>query len=187
MHRDIKPDNVFLNEHGRPIIGDFGLAESVAPTGATFDPNERHILLVDLTGTPQYMSPEQWTGQGYSFPSDLFSWAVLIFEMLIGRVSSCCVLRSSWLMYRVQPLWRRLDSDDTLAMAKRTVLGSVPQWLGSHTLPNEETYNLLQGVSNILNAHSVALTYLRIQILQNDAAHRPTIDQIIAHPFFADT
>ena len=64
-------------------------------------------------------------------------------------------------MHRVQPIWRRcISDDDPIVMAKRTVLGTVPQWLGNHTLPNEETYNLLQGVRNLLNGHSTALTYL---------------------------
>ena len=92
MHRDIKPENIFIDEHGRPVIGDLGLTESVAPTGAIFNPNGRHTPLVESAGTPEYMSPEQWMGREYSFPSDVFAWGVTLFEMLIGRVSSFCVL-----------------------------------------------------------------------------------------------
>lgn len=76
IHRDVKPANIFLTDDGRVKIADFGIARmdnsSLTQTGA-------------VIGTPNYMSPEQCSGQALDSRSDLFSIAVLIYEMLTGE------------------------------------------------------------------------------------------------------
>lgn len=77
IHRDIKPDNIQLLPDGRVKLTDFGIAR------LTFEPN----LTMDgqIFGTPSYMSPEQVVGKDIDARSDLFSVAVVLFEMIAGK------------------------------------------------------------------------------------------------------
>jgi alpha-tubulin suppressor-like RCC1 family protein len=78
VHRDVKPENIFLNdETGRALLSDFGIALS-AEAGRQ-EPNAD--LLV---GTPAYMSPEQIDGVVIDGRSDLFSLGIIGYEMLTG-------------------------------------------------------------------------------------------------------
>lgn len=83
IHRDLKPSNIFLTPHGVKLL-DFGLTmprdASMAETG------ERLTRPGMMMGTPQYMAPEQLGGQEVDQRADLFSTAVVIYEMLAGRV-----------------------------------------------------------------------------------------------------
>ncbi len=82
IHRDVKPDNVFLvvSDDGAPPIAkllDFGVAEVTCPNGATTDA---------LLGTPEYIAPEILFGTGRADArSDLYALGVLAFECLTAR------------------------------------------------------------------------------------------------------
>jgi serine/threonine-protein kinase len=77
IHRDIKPENIQILENGTVKLTDFGIAR------LTFEPN----LTMDgqVFGTPSYMSPEQVVGRDLDQRSDLFSVAVVLYEMLCGQ------------------------------------------------------------------------------------------------------
>jgi serine/threonine-protein kinase len=77
LHRDIKPANVILGPDGRATIVDFGLASLSAAPGITTSGT--------FFGTPAYMSPEQIQGLTLDGRSDLYSLAVVLYEMLAGR------------------------------------------------------------------------------------------------------
>jgi tRNA A-37 threonylcarbamoyl transferase component Bud32 len=86
VHRDLKPDNVFLErdgEGGPPAVRvlDFGIAK--------IDPIEGEPMKLTATGvplgTPAYMSPEQWWGQGITARTDQYALGVVLHEMLTGR------------------------------------------------------------------------------------------------------
>jgi serine/threonine protein kinase len=77
-HRDIKPGNIIMDETGRPILTDFGIARMVEATRFTQDSM--------TTGTPAYMSPEQGNGQAGDARSDQYSLAVMFFEMWTGKL-----------------------------------------------------------------------------------------------------
>jgi len=77
VHRDIKPANVILGSDGRATIVDFGLAWLSSAPGITTNGA--------FFGTPAYMSPEQIQGLALDGRSDLYSLAVLLYEMLAGR------------------------------------------------------------------------------------------------------
>ncbi len=82
VHRDLKPSNIFLGPAGVKLL-DFGLARPLQPASdATGQPLTAAGMFV---GTPQYASPEQLSGLTVDVRSDLFSAAVVAFEMLAGR------------------------------------------------------------------------------------------------------
>ena len=79
VHRDIKPENVLLHE-GEAMLSDFGIALAVQESGGS-RLTESGLSL----GTPQYMSPEQATGErALDARSDQYSLAAMLYEMLVG-------------------------------------------------------------------------------------------------------
>jgi tetratricopeptide (TPR) repeat protein/tRNA A-37 threonylcarbamoyl transferase component Bud32 len=80
VHRDIKPENILL-QAGEPLLADFGIALAVSAAGG-----ERMTGTGLSLGTPQYMSPEQATGdRPIDARSDVYSLAAVTYEMLTGE------------------------------------------------------------------------------------------------------
>ena len=78
VHADLKPSNVLLGPSGRVVVTDFGLALPCCATlGCTCE-------MPHLIGTPAYMAPEQVTGGTVLDGTDLFSFGVIVFELLTG-------------------------------------------------------------------------------------------------------
>jgi serine/threonine protein kinase len=77
IHRDLKPQNIMLDDDGNARIMDFGIARSLTGKGITG--------AGAFIGTPEYMSPEQVEGQDVDERSDIYSLGVILFEMLTGR------------------------------------------------------------------------------------------------------
>lgn len=79
VHRDLKPSNILLDEDENAYLGDFGLAavlggsSQITATGA-------------VIGTPAYMAPEQLRGDPVDHRADLYSFGVILFQMLTGRL-----------------------------------------------------------------------------------------------------
>jgi serine/threonine-protein kinase len=78
IHRDIKPDNIML-ENGHAVVADFGIAQAVSDSGG-----ERLTQTGMAVGTPLYMSPEQSNGEPVDARSDLYGLACVVYEMLAG-------------------------------------------------------------------------------------------------------
>jgi serine/threonine protein kinase len=77
-HRDVKTANIMLEDGGRAVLMDLGLAKDEVSPGVTV---EGMIL-----GTPEYMPPEQVHGEPATARSDLYSFGIVLFEMATGNV-----------------------------------------------------------------------------------------------------
>ncbi|MDB4943664.1 MAG: Serine/threonine protein kinase PrkC, regulator of stationary phase, partial [Labilithrix sp.] len=87
IHRDLKPDNIVLTERAGQKdfvkVLDFGIAKRSDEA----DRNEKKLTQQGMVlGTPPYMSPEQFTGQPLDARSDIYSLAVMAYEMLTGEL-----------------------------------------------------------------------------------------------------
>jgi DNA-binding beta-propeller fold protein YncE len=79
IHRDLKPANILLDDLGNAYLADFGLAKSMEGT--------RDLTATgSILGTPAYMSPEQARGEKLDSRSDVYSFALLIYRGLSGRL-----------------------------------------------------------------------------------------------------
>jgi len=106
VHGDFKPDNVLVGLDDRVRVVDFGLSSIQAPSPVDSDGDESRT---SRGGTPAYMAPEQWSGEGASPSSDQFAFCVTAWEVLFGE--------------------RPKTGDDHEAEAPTPTDARVPEWL----------------------------------------------------------
>lgn len=77
IHRDLKPNNVMLDEMDNAYLMDFGIAKLMATT---------HQITQSgmVMGTPAYMAPEQWRGEAVNNATDVYALGIMLYEMLTG-------------------------------------------------------------------------------------------------------
>lgn len=128
VHRDIKPNNIFLTASGVPKVTDLGVGR---------DSQARERVRLDASfGTPEYMSPEQVQGAGVDARSDLYAVGLVFFELLTGRspfdATSEPDFRTAHL--RTEPRLRLLDgraSPTTIHVIARALMKDPSERFGS--------------------------------------------------------
>jgi serine/threonine protein kinase len=126
VHRDVKPENVLLDEaSGRALLADFGIARAVAVEAGGSTTGQGVAV-----GTPAYMSPEQASGEEIDTRSDLYALGIVAYEMLAGHPpfqGPHRVVVSKHIAERPVPIQRlRPDIPATLATAVMRALEKQP-------------------------------------------------------------
>src|SRR5579859_5231246 len=97
IHRDMKPQNVLLDDSGNAYLTDFGIAKilsdanTLTQTGAAI-------------GTPSYMSPEQWQGLPLDSRTDIYALGIVLYEMLAGHTPFTADTPASMMFKHLQAL-----------------------------------------------------------------------------------
>jgi tRNA A-37 threonylcarbamoyl transferase component Bud32 len=113
VHRDVKPQNVLLDEDDRVYLADFGIARMVEGSSAL-------TATGMISGTPHYMSPEQALGKTVDRRTDLYALGIVAYEMLTGKVPHAADTPVAVLLKHVNeplPLPSRMDFPETAVHA----------------------------------------------------------------------
>ena len=119
IHRDLKPANIKVDPEGQVKVLDFGLAKAFADEGPEGELSQSPTLSRDATragvilGTAAYMSPEQAKGKTVDKRSDIFSFGIVLYEMLTGKRAFAGEDVSDVLaaIIRAEPDWKGVPSD----------------------------------------------------------------------------
>ena len=108
MYRDLKPENIGFDVRGDVKIFDFGLAREFEPSGETLNP-----LLTGDTGSPRYMAPEVALNQPYNEKCDVYSFSILLWEILVVEPPFAHYTSRKQLVQKVAQLGARPKVDDS--------------------------------------------------------------------------
>jgi serine/threonine-protein kinase len=125
VHRDLKPANIKVRPDGTVKVLDFGLAKAIDPSPASpeLSPTLTRTALSHpgvILGTPRYMSPEQASGTHVDRRSDIWSFGVVLFEMLTGEQAFGGATMSDVIaaVLRAEPDWTALPPETSASIRR---------------------------------------------------------------------
>ncbi|HEY6548110.1 MAG TPA: serine/threonine-protein kinase, partial [Vicinamibacteria bacterium] len=123
VHRDVKPQNILLDERERVYLADFGIAKML-------ESSSKLTATGMINGTPQYMAPEQATATKVDARADIYALGIVAYELLTGRVPFSADTPVAVLMKHVQdqvPLPSREEVKEPLMRALLKALAKRPE------------------------------------------------------------
>ena len=126
IHRDVKPQNVLLDDAGRVYLADFGIAKMVEASA--------HMTQTGMiTGTPQYMAPEQALGKSIDKSIDIYALGIVAYELFTGRVPFSADTPVAVLMKQASepmplPPVSEVREDVTRAILRATAKDPAARW-----------------------------------------------------------
>ncbi|MBX3234148.1 MAG: serine/threonine protein kinase, partial [Labilithrix sp.] len=130
IHRDLKPDNVIITDRAGQKdfvkVLDFGIAKRSGEA----DRNEKKLTQQGMVlGTPPYMSPEQFTGQPIDARSDIYSLAVMAYEMLTAKLPFEAGTAFEWATLHMTAQPRPIEATPNGAALPESMRGAIMQAL----------------------------------------------------------
>ncbi|KAM0006009.1 putative protein kinase RLK-Pelle-LRR-I-1 family [Helianthus debilis subsp. tardiflorus] len=161
IHRDIKSDNILLDENLNAKLADFGLSKS-----HPMNQQPSTFYSKNIAGTTLYMDPEYMATGKYKRESDIYSFGVVLFEVLSGRVAYDSTYTNENDL-GIAPVARRRFNEDTL---KELIDPNIIEDDGDHVFslnrgPNEDSFHTFSKIA--------------YQCLVETQAKRPTIEVVI--------
>ncbi|QCE14066.1 probable receptor-like protein kinase At5g20050 [Vigna unguiculata] len=157
LHLDVKPENILLDENYRAVVSDFGLAKLVGK-------DESQKVVSAIRGTRGYLAPEWLLEQGISDKTDIYSYGMVLLEIVGGRKNVCLV-----------------DDDDGKAKSKR-------KWKYFPKIVNEKVREgkfmevvdprLLEG-GGVDERQVKTLVYVALWCVQEKPRSRPSMAQVV--------
>jgi serine/threonine protein kinase len=143
VHRDVKPSNIMFDDTGTAYLVDFGIAKALqGDSGLTM---ENMVM-----GTPPFMSPEQWRDEGVGAASDQYAFAVVVFQVLTGRLPFSAETAPQW-------MYRHLNETPPLATEFNPALPPAAAEVLSRAM-HKDAKRRYPLVSNFSNALARAIT-----------------------------
>lgn len=189
VHRDLKPSNVLMHPDGTPVLADFGIAQMAAAI-------PRLTASGVVLGTPEYMSPEQAAGEPIGPASDLYSFGIVAYEMLTGRVpfqaDTPAAVLLSHLNKPVPPplelageLSGHVDAVLRRALAKSPAdrYPSATEFVAALTpaaWPTREQAVVGRGANRESRGREVSRPWPKVLVVDDGAAHRELIEACLA-------
>jgi serine/threonine protein kinase len=180
VHRDMKPENVFLVEDGRKVkIFDFGIAKVTRA-----DTNTNLTKTGAIFGTPNYMAPEQALGKTVDHRADIYAMGVILYEMLTGHVpfrsDSFLAILTQHVTRTPTPPSEAAPERQIPASLEQVVLKAMAKDPDDRYQDMGELVEVLLGVRRDVAGDAPLASHLRLSKIMPPSSETPTTDDLPA-------